>query len=257
MIQALIPLLAAGVSAAGKLGQGVLQGINTRAMNKYNSPEAQVQRAKKAHIPLAATQISSGNQSAVTPAPDIADGAAGHIAQYNTNQKTLTDIGSLKEDIVKKGLENKKLNEELRYYLAGRGQDPGRTNLSSILALEQQIKGLTTAGMQSANTIAGANARNIATKINLENTEIGQRIRTSILNNTRTGIQIEGDKLENAMKAIDLNWRPRMNQQSRKMWQKPSGHGVLRQFLKGRKPNPAQQKWLQELKKIEPPKGLS
>lgn len=214
---AMIPLIAAGVSAVGKIGQGVIQGMNTRAANRYNSPAAQIQRAKEAHIPLAATQISSGNQSTVTPAPDVTGEASGHIAQYNHNQKTLSDIKSVEEDIKSKNLQNQKLAGELAWYLGKRGADQG-TNLSYGLGMEQKYKELNNIGTGFENDIKkysgiirGAEAGNIGNKIILENTEQGQRIKNMIQSYTAEGVKIEGYKLDNAQKQIEKEWTPAMN----------------------------------------------
>jgi len=208
----MVPALAGALPIVGGIAQNVIAGINTRAQNRYNSPEQQIARARKAHLPAASiNNISAGNQSSVTPSNDIGTGEAGkHIASYNQNQKTLQEIGKIKEDTYKTNLENKKLKGELDWYLGKAGSDPSRTNLSSILGLEQQMKGLQNTGQTFANDIAkysgvirGAEARNIGTKINLENTEQGQRIKNMIQSNIGEGIKIEGYKTDNAIKELE------------------------------------------------------
>lgn len=68
IIPALIPLLAAGLTAAGSIGGAALsRGGSRRAIdrqNEYNSPKNQVQRLREAGLPYAAlTNSISGNQS--------------------------------------------------------------------------------------------------------------------------------------------------------------------------------------------------
>lgn len=68
IIPALIPLLAAGLTAAGSIGGSALsRGGSRRAIdrqNEYNEPKNQVQRLREAGLPYAAlTNSISGNQS--------------------------------------------------------------------------------------------------------------------------------------------------------------------------------------------------
>jgi len=209
----ILPFLSGALPIVGGIAQNVIAGINQRAQNRYNSPQQQVSRAKKAKIPLAATQISSGNQSSVTPVNDFgtAQGAQ-HLANYNHNQKTLQEVSKLKADVFKTNLENKKLSGELQWYLANRGDDPGKTNLSNTLGIEQMKNQATLMGQYYANQIGNAQAKNVWTKINLDNREQSQRIANAIQSNLLGGIHIEGAKKDNLLKDLAIEWTPKMNQ---------------------------------------------
>jgi len=207
-----LPFLSGALPIVGGIANGVIAGMNTRAQNKYNSPEYQIKRLKKAHFPAAAVNnISAGNQSSATPSTDYGTAAgAGHIANYQTNQKTLKEIGRLTEDIHKMKLENTKLAKELEWYTSPKGT-PGTSNLTYGLQVDQGIRAAQQIGHEFANKIAGANARNIGTKINLENAEQGARIANAIQTNIGEGVKIEGYRLDNAIKEIAKEWTPKMN----------------------------------------------
>jgi len=208
----MIPALAGALPVVGGIAQGVIAGMNTRAANKYNSPEQQIKRAKAAHLPAASiNNISAGNQSAVTPSTDYGTASAGkEIGQYNQNQRTIKEIGRLTEDIHRMKLENKKLAGELEWYLGNAGTDPARTNLSNVLGLEARSKALGNINLDATGQINIANAGNIGTKIDLENKEQKQRIGNMITTNLATETQIEGAKLNNAIREIDLKYHPGM-----------------------------------------------
>jgi len=209
----MIPAIAGALPIVGGVAQGVIAGMNTRAANKYNSPEEQIKRAKSAHLPAASiNNISAGNQSAVTPSTDYGTSSAGkEIGQYNQNQRTIKEVAKLQEDINRMRLENKKLTGELEWYLSRRGDDPGGTNLTSILKAEAGIKQYQGAGMKIANQAADNLLKNQPYKIRLDNIEQQGRINNILQQYNIGGEQLEGIKKENALKDLELKWKPQMN----------------------------------------------
>jgi len=210
----LLPILSGALPIVGGIASGVIAGMNTRASNRYNSPEAQIKRAKAAHLPAASiNNISAGNQSAVTPSNDLGTSeGARQIGQYNHNQRTIKEIANLQQDIKRKQIENDKLAGELQWYLSGRGEDPGGTNLTSMLKAEQGIKQYQGAGMKIANQAADNLLKNQPYKIRLDNIEQQGRINNIFQQYQIGGEQLEGYKKENALKDLELKWKPQMNQ---------------------------------------------
>lgn len=206
------PVVAALIAAGSSVFNNVMQGRNTRAQLKYNHPVNQVSRVRKAGLPYAAlNEKSAGNQSTPTGVDTSGFQEAGRqIGQYQTYKKQIEETKQIQEQINTLKLQNDKLAQELQWYRAGAGTDPARTNLTSMMALEQQIKQGQQVGQGFANTIAELEAKNKPTAISLTNTEQGQRIRNMIQSYRATGEQIEGTKLDNALKSIELQWKPNM-----------------------------------------------
>jgi len=207
---ALIPsLISAGSSILGGTAQNVLQGMNTRRMLKYNSPVAQIRRLREAGLPYAAAGQVGGQQSSPTPATDLGFTSAGKdIGQYQNIKKVTEEIGKIKEDIRREQLLNEKLEGELEWYRSGAGTDPSRTNLSYNMGIEQSYKALQNMGQGLTNLASSITTRNLPTKLNLENENARRDISNKINQNILGGYQIEGEKLNNALKDIELKWKP-------------------------------------------------
>lgn len=199
------PIMAALIGAGTSLFNNVMSGANQRSMLKYNHPVNQVRRVRQAGLPYAAlNEKSAGNQSTPTQVDGSGFQEAGRqIGQYQTYKKEIEATKEIQERIKTLELQNKKLEGELQWYLSGAGTDPSRTNLTSMLAMEQSYKGAQNVGMNYANEIAKLNAGNRPTELILNNAEQSQRIRNSLK-------AMEGVDLDNALKKIELEYKPRM-----------------------------------------------
>jgi len=84
------------LGAGGHIMQSLIGGMNVRAMNRYNDPSQQVERVRRAGLPMAAlTPHTSGNQSAI---PENQLGAAGtELGKYVSTEKTRKEISNLME----------------------------------------------------------------------------------------------------------------------------------------------------------------
>jgi len=209
----MLPLLAAALPGIiGGAANQVMGGINQRSMLRYNSPKQQLRRLRDAGLPYAAYGANAGNQTAPTQSNDLGLGqTAQNIGQYSNVKKQQEEINKILEDVKREKLLNEKLGAELAWYRAGAGSDPSRTNLTSMLGLEQQIKGGMNVGQQIGNQTAWNSLQNQPLKISLDNQEQRQRISNMIQTNTLGGEQIEGVKLDNALKSIDTLTRRQLN----------------------------------------------
>lgn len=212
------PAIATSLIGAGSdiLGAEINAGQSRRfirEMNEYNKPLNQLARLREAGLPFAAfAGNAAGNQSLIPQTSGQGYANAGNrLSNFFTTKTQLVQLDILKEEARLKRSEANKNEAMTEWLLSGKGTDRAATNLTAGLSTDLSIKQLQQQATEFANKIAEAEAGNIGNKIALTNTEQGQRIANMIQDYKAKDIQISGYKLDNALKQLELKWRPRMN----------------------------------------------
>lgn len=214
----LLPLLATAIPAVSEaIGAMINRGQSRRDIerqNEYNSPINQVRRLNEAGLPMSAmTGNITGNQSALpqTSGTGVA-GAGGKIASYITTAIQQQQLELLVAQTKKENAEANKADAESNYLLQGVDEPYTPTNLTRGIALGQGIQSAQKKGAELANQITEVAAENAKTKTMLENTEAMERIQNLIASRQDTFTNIKGKELENAMKEIELRYKPQMSE---------------------------------------------
>lgn len=221
---ALIPLLAAGVSAGGAIGGAAIQrGQSKRDIadqNAYNHPARQLARLREAGLPYAAYAAGqAGNQSALPITNDGGASQAGqHIAQglnnYITTQAQLKQIDILKAETRQRNADADLKEAERDYLLSLRGEDRAGTNLTRNMATQYEYSQAQTKGQQVANRIAEITEEYVRPKSELELRKQIVEITNMMKNSGLIDEQIKGASLENKIKSVVAAYQPGMSEQS-------------------------------------------
>lgn len=214
---ALPPAIIAAIISAGAGAVSKTAGIAQQ--NAYNHPAKQLARLRKAGLPYAAYgeggAAGAGNQSGLFDGKEF-DNAAGYLSQVLTNQKDQEAINMVKLEQDMQRMKNRVYGSEVNWLLDMKGPDGITPNQITNLKAMQGTNLANQKSLEIGNDIAGM-VRN--SKQAFLDTEL-EKAKTDLSNALKLG---EGYDLDNALKDVNLEYLPKMNDSQLATWAKQRG----------------------------------